>query len=112
MCRRVCRSSRELLRGDAAVFTMTIQMDEDLKARVAAVAEREGKTIHAFVVDVVMQTVEQVEWDEEFHGIADERWARLQSTQEVVLLDELRAYVDARLRGQRPRKPAPRKIWR
>ena len=54
--------------------TTTIRLEGDLKARVAAAAEREGKTAHAFILDAIAQTVEQAEVDEEFRRVATERW--------------------------------------
>ena len=94
---------------EKAVSTTTIRIEEDLKARVAAAAERAGKTAHAFIVDAITQTVEQVELDDEFHRVADDRWARVLSTGKTLPWDEARAYVDARLRGEHPRKPVARK---
>ncbi len=88
--------------------TTTIRIEDDLKARVTAAAEREGKTTHAFIVDAITQTVEQAELDDEFHRIADERWARVLATGKTVPWDEAREYVDARLRGEHPRKPVAR----
>ena len=89
--------------------TTTIRIEEDLKARVAAAAERAGKTTHAFIVEAITQTVEQVELDDEFHRIADERWAKILSTGKSLPWDEARSYVNARLRGEHPRKPVARK---
>ena len=57
--------------------TTTIRIEEDLKARIAAAAHLAGKTSHAFILDAIAQTVEQVEIDEEFHRLADERWAKV-----------------------------------
>ena len=89
--------------------TTTIRIEEDLKARVSAAAERAGKTTHAFIVEAITQTVEQVELDDEFHRIADERWAKVLSTGKSLPWDEARSYVNARLRGEHPRKPVARK---
>jgi len=91
------------------VSTTTIRIEEDLKARVSAAAERAGKTTHAFIVEAITQTVEQVELDDEFHRIADERWAKVLSTGKSLPWDEARSYVNARLRGEHPRKPVARK---
>jgi toxin ParE1/3/4 len=46
--------------------TTTIPLQEDLKARVAAAAERTEKSSHAFILDPIAQTVEQSDLDEEF----------------------------------------------
>jgi predicted transcriptional regulator len=92
--------------------TTTIRIEDDLKARVAAAAERAGKTAHAFIVEAIQQTVEQVEVDAEFHRVADERWAKLLATGKTVAWGDARAYLEARAQGRRPRKPAARKLGR
>lgn len=92
--------------------TTTIRIEEDLKARVTAAADRAGKTAHAFILDAIAQTVEQAELDEEFHRVADERWAKVMNTGKTVPWDDAKAYLKARARGERPRKPAARKLGR
>lgn len=86
------------------MFTTSIRMEDDLKARVAAAAQRASKTAHAFIVDAIAQTVEQVELDDEFPRVADGRWAKILATGKSVPWDDAKAYLDARSRGQRPRK--------
>ncbi|CAN7744670.1 ribbon-helix-helix protein, CopG family [Variovorax sp. LjRoot290] len=92
--------------------TTTIRIEDDLKARVAAAAERAGKTAHAFIVDAIAQTVEQVEIEEELHRVADARWAKVLSTGKTVPWDDAKAYLEARLKGERPRRPAARRLVR
>lgn len=92
--------------------TTTIRIEDDLKARVAAAAERSGKTAHAFILDAIAQTVEQVELDDDFHRMADERWAKVLATGKTVAWDDTKAYLEARARGERPRKPLARKLGR
>ena len=92
--------------------TTTIRIEDDLKARVTAAAERAGKTAHAFIVEAIQQTVEQVELDEEFHRVADERWAKLLATGKTLPWDDAKAYLEARAQGDRPRRPLPRKLGR
>lgn len=89
--------------------TTTIRIEDDLKARIAAAAERVGKTSHAFILDAIVQMVEQSELDTEFHRIADSRWTQALTTGKTVPWDEARVYLEARARGERPRKPAGRK---
>ncbi len=90
--------------------TTTIRIEDELKARVAAAAEHTGKTAHAFMLDAIAQTVEQVELDDEFHRIADKRWARVLATGKTVPWDKAKNYLEARARGERARKPAARKL--
>jgi predicted transcriptional regulator len=92
--------------------TTTIRIDDDLKKRVAAAAERAGKTAHGFMLDAIAQTVEQAELNDEFHRVADERWAKILATGKTVSWDEMRSYLMARARGEAPRRPRARKLVR
>lgn len=92
--------------------TTTIRIEDDLKARIAAAAALTGRTPHAFILDAVSRTVEQVEVDAEFDRLADERWARLLATRQSVSWDDAKAYLEARARGEKPRRPAPRPLDR
>ena len=92
--------------------TTTIRIEDDLKARVAIAAERTGKTAHAFILDAIAQTVEQVEQDDDFHRLADERWAKVLAKGKTVPWEEAKTYLAARARGQRPAKPMARKLVR
>ncbi len=84
--------------------TTTIRIDEDLKARVAVAAERAGKTAHGFIVDAIAQL------ESDFHQVAAKRLARILATGEGVPLGEVRDYLFARVRGETPRRPKPRKL--
>ena len=75
-------------------------------------AQIAGKTTHAFILDAITQTVDQVELDNAFHAIAERRWAKIVATGKTVPWDETKAYFAARARGERPRKPAARKLDR
>jgi predicted transcriptional regulator len=92
--------------------TTTIRLEDDLKARVTAAAERAGKTAHAFILDAIAQTVEQAELEDAFQRVAEERWANVLSTGKTVSWEESKAYLDGRARGERARRPAPRKLQR
>lgn len=90
--------------------TTTIRIEDDLKARVAAAAQRAGKTAHAFILEAISQTVEQVEQDNAFNAIADQRWANLQASGKTVPWDDTKAYLAAHARSEPARKPAARKL--
>ena len=92
--------------------TTTIRIDESLKARIAAAAERAGKTSHGFILEAIAQTVEQAELADGFHREADERWAKILTTGKTVAWDDMRAYLAARANEQAPRKPRSRKLAR
>ena len=92
--------------------TTTIRIEDELKARIATAAERAGKTAHAFILDAIARTVEQVERDDDFHRVADQRWAKILATGKTVPWDDVKSYVDARAHGKNPRKPTARKLGR
>ena len=89
--------------------TTTIRIDEELKERVAVAAEKAGKTAHAFMLEAIQHSVDQVELDDDFHRAADARWAKLLATGKTVGWDSAKAWLEARARGDRPRKPLARK---
>jgi predicted transcriptional regulator len=105
---RLCYRSGSVS-GFFVMPTTTIRIDEQLKERIAAAAERAGKTSHAFILDAIAGTVEQVEQDEAFHRVADARWAKVLATGKTVPWDDAKAWIEARSRGERPRKPPARK---
>jgi predicted transcriptional regulator len=90
--------------------TTTIRLEHDLKARVAAAAEREGKTAHAFILDAIAQTVEQTELDEQFQRVAEARWAKVLESGKTVPWAEAKAYLKTKALGGRARKPVARKL--
>ncbi|MGB5104941.1 MAG: ribbon-helix-helix protein, CopG family [Steroidobacteraceae bacterium] len=93
--------------------TTTIRLDDDLKSRIAAVAERAGKSSHAFIIDAIARTVEQAELEDRFQREADERWAGILEAGRTVSWDGLRTYLTTRAAG-RPslRRPRARKLAR
>ncbi|WP_297907922.1 ribbon-helix-helix protein, CopG family [Thiomonas sp.] len=92
--------------------TTTIRLDEQLKARLASAAERAGTTAHAFILDAIERTIEQSELEEAFHRVAEQRWATLLASGKSIAWDEASAYIAARARGERPRKPKARQLKR
>ena len=90
--------------------TATIRIENELKVRVAAAAQRAGKTAHAFILDAISQTVEQVELDNAFNTMADQRWANIQASGKTVPWDDAKAYLAARANGEPTRKPAARRL--
>jgi predicted transcriptional regulator len=91
-----------------AVSTTTIRMEDALKARIAAAAERAGKSSHAFILDALSETVERIETDDELHRIADERWVALRRTGKSVAWTDAKEYLQARASGKKARRPSAR----
>ncbi|MBR0657513.1 CopG family ribbon-helix-helix protein [Plastoroseomonas arctica] len=89
--------------------TTTIRIDEDLKRRVAAAAERRGKSTHAFILDAIAETVARAEDADILHHLAEARWANLLRTGESVPWDDAKAWLEAKARGENPPRPMARK---
>ncbi len=89
--------------------TTTIRLDEVLKARIAAAAERAGKTPHAFMIEAITEHVEHDEVDAEFHRLAEERWEEVKRTGMTVPWEDVKAWLEATARGEDPDFPAARK---
>ena len=87
--------------------TTTIRLDDSMKERIAAAAEQAGKSAHAFILDAIAQTVEQVELDSEFTEVADERWKRILASGKTVSCDA-NAYLKAKSLDESPTKPLAR----
>ena len=80
--------------------TTTIDIADELQARVAAAAERAGKTARAFILDAIAETVEQAERHDAQHRVADERWANILATGATVSWDEAKAWLEAWAGGE------------
>jgi predicted transcriptional regulator len=88
--------------------TTTIRLDDAMKERIAAAADHAGKSAHAFILDAIAQTLEQVELDSEFNAIADERWKAILASGQTVSWEVAKAYLVAKSRGKSPNKPSAR----
>ena len=89
--------------------TIILELEEDLNRRLVAAAERLGTSPDALILESITQMVEELESDDEFHRVADERWAEYLVTGESISWDDARAYLKARARGEAATPPRPRK---
>ena len=85
--------------------TTTIRLPEELKARIAKVAEREGVTAHGFILGVVEAKVGELERRRDFHDEADRRWQQFLADGNALDWNEVRASLlrDAQTATAKPR---------
>ena len=95
-----------------AMSTTTIRLPEALKARVAAVAKRSGTTPHSFILEAIAEKAEERERRSEFHDLAESRYAEIVASGKAVPWSEMRQYLERRLAGEKPKKPAGKKLAR
>jgi predicted transcriptional regulator len=89
--------------------TTTIRIPDDLKARVAAAAKREGKTAHSFILEAIAEKAEQEERRSDFDAVAERRFAEIVASGKTVPWGEMRAYLEDRLAGKAARRPVAKK---
>lgn len=88
--------------------TTTIRLEESLKSRIAAAAERSGQTAHAFMLAAIEQVVAQAEEDAAFQDLAGTRWGRIAAGGGTIGWEQARAWLEARARGETPPTPPAR----
>ena len=92
--------------------TTTIRIEQGLKAHVAAATQLASKTAHAFILDAISQAVEQVELDNAFNTVADQRWVSIQSGGKTVQWEAAKVYLAARVRNEPVRKSTTcKRVW-
>jgi predicted transcriptional regulator len=92
--------------------TTTIRIPDDLKARVAAAAKREGKSAHSFILEAIAEKAEQEERRSDFDAVAERRFAEIVASGKTVPWGEMRAYLEDRLAGKAARRPVAKMLAR
>lgn len=90
--------------------TTTIRLTDDLKARVAAAAKREGISAHNFMLEAVSEKTELAEQRADFYAEADRRWAEFLKTGESIPWEDARRYFKALIAGKKVKPPVARKL--
>lgn len=92
--------------------TTTIRLPEDLKARVAAAAERAGTTSHSFILEAIAEKADQEERRGDFNDVAERRYADIIASGKTIPWSEMRSYLEGRLAGKVVTRPVARKLAR
>ena len=90
-------------------MAVSLRVPEDVKKRVARLAEAQDTTAHAFMLEAIRDKVEGEEARAAFHEEARKRLARMKRSGKGIPAAEVFAYLDARGQGRNPRRPKPRK---
>ena len=88
----------------------SLRLPDEIKALATRVAEREGKTPHAYLLEVVSERVKADAARQEFEVEAERRWKKMLRTGEYLTMEDIRAYVQALARGDRPERPKARRM--
>jgi uncharacterized protein (DUF1778 family) len=89
--------------------TTTIRLPKDLRARIAAAAERAGTTPHGFILEAIAEKADQAERRADFHDVAEGRYSELLASGKTIPWEKMRSYLEARVAGKRVSRPKSRK---
>ena len=92
--------------------TTTIRLPDELKARVAAAAERAGTTPHSFILEAIAEKAQDEERRHEFQQVAEQRYAEIVASGKTIAWEEMRQYLVQRVAGQPARRPKAKKVGR
>ena len=92
--------------------TTTIRLPDELRARVAAAAERAGITSHSFILQAVAEKVSQEERRADFDQVAEQRYAQIVASGKTIPWNEMRRYLEDRLAGKATTRPIAKKLAR
>lgn len=92
--------------------TTTIRLPDDLKARIAEVAERAGTTSHNFILQAIAEKTALEERRAAFHEEADRRYGEIVATGKTIPWETMRAYLETRIGGKKAVRPKARKLAR
>lgn len=90
--------------------TTTIRLPDELKARIAAAAERNGVSAHGFILEALAEKTEQEERRAEFLATARKRHEDILAGAKTVPWNEVRQYLRDRIAGKKVPRPRARKF--
>lgn len=85
--------------------TTSLKLPDALKATIAKVAAFEGKTAHALMVDTLQAAMEDALARQQFYATGEASYQEALHTNAVFRGADVKAYVMARVKGGKPRKP-------
>ena len=92
--------------------TTTIRLPQELKARIAAAADRAGLTTHGFILQAIAEKAEEAEQRGSLQALAEQRYKDIAASGRTIPWSEMRSYLRARAGGRKARRPAARKLAR
>lgn len=87
--------------------TTSLKLSDSLKQRVNALAAQANKSPHAFMVDAIAEQTERIEADRAFMARAEASLKHYQETDIGYDVDEVHAYLRAKIQGITLPEPKP-----
>ncbi len=89
--------------------TTSVKLPPRLKARIAALARKSGRSAHSFIVEAVERHAEREERLQDFVKEALAADADIERTGEVYRAEDVHAWIDRLAKGRKTSRPKP---WR
>lgn len=90
--------------------TTTIRMPDDLKTRIHNVAQAQGLSAHALILEAIAEKANSGERQVAFLGSAKSRMSQIADSGEVINWTDMRTYLKSRVNDQSLARPTPRKL--
>ena len=90
----------------------TLKLPEELKARLAALAEAEGKTPHAYMVEALTEKAARAERRREYLAAGTAALREYDRTGIAYAMEDVEQYIRGVAAGKRPARPKPIKVSR
>ena len=87
--------------------TTTVKLPPKLKARVAALARKTGRSAHSFIVEAVERHTQREERVYDFVKEALAADADIERTGEVYRAEDVHAWLERLAKGEKPSRPKP-----
>jgi predicted transcriptional regulator len=90
--------------------TTSLKLPDDLKERIATVAQCVAQTPHAYMVQAIAEKVERDEKRQDFLGAADLADEEFKRTGIAYRLEDVERYIMDKVARKNPRKPKPIRV--
>ncbi len=90
--------------------TTTIRIPDELKSRLAKLAEHQGVSTHGLILDAIAEKADALERRQSFHEEARQRHEQFLATGEGIPWEEMRDYLRRRVQGEDVVPPVARRI--
>jgi len=90
--------------------TTSLKLPEDLKERIASLAQGVAQTPHAYMVDAIAERVSRDEKQQAFHASAQRSAAEFERTGTVYAHKDVKRYFLDKAAGKKPAKPKRHRV--
>ena len=87
----------------------TLKVPDDLRARLAAQAEAEGKSAHAYMLDALREKADRAERRAEYLAAGASALDEYERTGVAYAMEDVEKYILGIAAGKKPRRPKPLK---